>query len=361
MVNKFGENSSGKRGPPGPPGSSGRPGKIGRQGERGKTGEQGTPGIQGIPGLQGLRGIQGIPGTKGDPGAKGDPGDRGVAGPSGSKGDAGEVGKKGEKGDRGEKGVDGVAGLNIFLKWFPDSAVRMFRESESVTFYFNDAKDGIVWEDETKKTKPVGLLNRGSGENATLVTPTVFPEIAKLKTGKYMMQLNKTLFEIPNIYTATNDDSIVIFALTFKPLTVSMKDCYLFTNATGSRAVSIQNNILHIRGPGSFTEIIFDPKEWNTLLVQYSFIDGRSECFFMINGRRGTLHHPGTPSKPDDKLYIGGHPTIEGSSIHTAIGSFEVYYMDDPNKNDYILSNDMCSLLVEDIESRVIEEKGIRE
>ena len=56
---------------------------------------------------------------------------------------------------RGQRGPPGRRALNIFT-WLPMSALHMFRENETCTYYCNTAEDGILYKDK----KAVGLKNQ---------------------------------------------------------------------------------------------------------------------------------------------------------------------------------------------------------
>ena len=242
------------------------------------------------------------------------------------------------------------------MKWAPHATRKMFRESESVNIFFDTAKDGIKW----KGDKPIGLLNRGIGGNVELVQN--FPKMTKIKaTGKWMMELNNSLFKIGPIETATASPSIAIFGLSFKSLSISKEPRFLFSNESLTRAVSIEDKkigeeyvgILHIHGnEGSYpTELTFNRKVWSTLLIQYSCIGDKTEGRFIFNRKNGSFH-PGHVSKEtDSKLYIGGHPTK--TREHHAMASFEMYQTPLDEEKDYILSQQMCDCLLDDIEQRV--------
>ena len=65
------------------------------------------------------------------------------------------------KGRRGPPGPAGKDALELNT-WFPLSMVRMFREEEECTFYFDTETDGILYKDG----QPIGLKDCGGRMNA---------------------------------------------------------------------------------------------------------------------------------------------------------------------------------------------------
>ena len=144
------------------------------------TGESGPAGPMGPIGPQGKRGVDGAVGArgpKGDTGSKGEDGTMGQTGPQGKRGADGARGPKGLKGEDGSKGDDGPAGQDAFnlIQWAPHAIRRLFRESEAVNIYFNNATDGIIF----KNKMPIGLKNRGLEGDAKFIGQN-FPNFCEL-------------------------------------------------------------------------------------------------------------------------------------------------------------------------------------
>ena len=188
---------------------------------------------------------------------------------------------------RGRRGLPGPAGrdaVNIFT-WFPFSALRMFRENSSCTFYFNTADDGVL----KKGQKPIGLKDRyGELKRKSEVRNAIclqnFQQPIKLPTGYYGISLKNSLYKISGAWLEAEVlPSIMVVAFSFKvaaPLT--QEDCYIFTNKDNTRGVTISKNSLNILGSEERLELEYDIRNWNTLILQYSFVTGpgKDQCFF---------------------------------------------------------------------------------
>jgi len=326
-VDKFGE-CGGGTGPMGPAGPAG------------VTGPAGATGPVGVTGPQGKRGIEG---SDGPPGKKGS---------DGSKGDVGKDGKVGPKGDIGPVGQKGEDAFNL-IQWAPHAIKRLFRESEAVNIYFNNATDGIIF----KESKPIGLKNRGLEGDAKFIGEN-FPSLLRIKNNRYMIELKNSIFEIKPITCATTSPSTAIFALSFKSLSISEEPRILFSNGTGTRAISLKDRsvqgsyvgVLTIYSSGVQKELLFNNREWMGLLIQYTCIHDNVYCQYMLNEVIGTLDMGSQDEREDHTLYIGGHP--KKSKAHHAMGSFEMYETDS-EEGDYKLSEEMQTCLIRDILDRV--------
>lgn len=253
-------------------------------------------------------------------------------------------------GPRGEKGRDS---FNL-IRWAPDSVRRMYRESETVNFYFNTATDGVIFEDG----KPVALKNRGKGGNAKLVEN--FPKIVQIEHRNFMIELDNSLLKINPILTGTISPSISIFALSFKTLCITEQPRFLFANENLTRAISLKERktkdgyegILTIHSSKAKKEIAYDRELWNVILIQFSCVNHVVDCRYIFNQEMGSLDSGYQDKKIDHSLYVGGHP--DKLRAHDAIGSLEMYYASiDEDDTEYILSEEMGKCLLEDILDRV--------
>ena len=94
------------------------------------------------------------------------------------------------RGQRGPPGPLGWDSIDTFT-WSPTSVLRMFRENEECTFYFNTADDGIIYD---KDNKPVGLKDRfGEFKYKSQVRNAIclqnFLKPVKLDSGYYGISL----------------------------------------------------------------------------------------------------------------------------------------------------------------------------
>ena len=262
---------------------------------------------------------------------------------------------------RGPPGPPGRDAFNIF-NWSPFSALRMFRENTSCTFYFNTADDGIVY-DEDKK--PVGLKDRCSEirwksnvRNALCLQNFQKPII--LKSRYYTLPLKKSLYKISKLPSVTLDPwSIMITVFSFKvsaPLT--KEEDFIFTNKSSTRGVTISKKSINILGSEARLELEYAKNEWNTMFLQYSYLAGQGEdkCIFSLNGRRGSFHIKDVDFGEDNDLYIGGHPE-KRNFTDIVLGNFEVYTrsnFDGPvPPSQYLVSDKLIDMLEDDMDQRV--------
>ena len=259
-------------------------------------------------------------------------------------------------------GPPGPRGRNAFdlVRWANIAAVRMYRESELINFYFNTKTDGIIFD----KKQPVGLNNRGTGQNAKFIGKD-FPKVLEIKHGFYMLELKHSIFKIESVRTATTSPSSVIIALTFKSLSFLKEPRTLFSNENGTRAIEHRDKmikdrrigILTIYSSGTKKEIFFDSTDWTALFIQYTCIKGVVNCDYILNERYGSLESGEEDKKEDYALYIGGHPRkLHPKDAHHAMGSFEMYYADFEDGN-YTLSEEFKTCIIKDISKRVEEEE----
>ncbi len=174
-----------------------------------------------------------------------------------------------------------------------------------------------------------------------------------------MMELQNSLFKVSRIPTGVTAPSFVLFALSFKGMTVNMIPRFIFSNQNFTRAISIQDvlknkkyeRILTIYSSGTSKNITFERSEWCTLMVQYRCLDQAVYCQYILNEQAGELD-PGMADKQDNHtLYIGGHPDKHSKeSAYCAVASFEMYYSE--NGTDF-LPEKMAQCLLEDILKRV--------
>ena len=258
-------------------------------------------------------------------------------------------------GDSRNVGVPGRPGKDAFniIKWAPHATRRLFRESESIYIYFDSLTDGLIFDKEKKK--PVGLKNHGLSNNAVFFGK-VFPEIRRIEGGNYALNLQNSIFGIKPVRTGTVSPSIVIFALSFKPLSESETPRILFSNEKGSRMVlnynkkigTRQASIICIQNGTASKEIFIVNGDWTCLLIQYMVEDGKSFCHYYVNYEHGIVESAAQPGD-DHILYIGGHPT-RGNPAHHALGSFEMYHRVGDTEQ---LSEEFQKCLIKDLLERI--------
>ena len=258
----------------------------------------------------------------------------------------------GQKGPKGEDAFD-------LIQWAPHGIRRLFRESNYVNIYFNTQTDGIIY---SKDHKPIGLKNHGLGPDAKFLSKK-FPAIKQIKEDHYMIELKDSIFEINPARAATVSPSSAIFLFSCKPLIRSLKGPrFLFSNKSGSRAVSIEERemkgryfgVLTIYSSGAKKEIFFKEGQCNGVFVQYICKDGIVYCHYRTADTHGFLETEKEEQDPDHILYIGGHP--EKSMANDAMGSFELHVRSEiGEEEETVLSEKMQNCLLKDILDRVDE------
>ena len=95
-----------------------------------------------------------------------------------------------------------------------------------------------------------------------------------MDTNYYGIPLKNSLYKISHIPPiATAQPSIVVIAFSFRAdSTLTDEDNYIFTNKNTSRGVTISRNAIKILGAEAKLELEYDQQDWNTMIIQYSFI-----------------------------------------------------------------------------------------
>ena len=257
---------------------------------------------------------------------------------------------------RGRRGPKGPPGKNAFEihKWCPDSMLRMFRENEDCTFFFNTAEDGIIYNEEI----PIGLKDRFGKNNGICLQGFHKP----VKVDKvYGIPFKNSLYKVPGVDMAIGKPSICVIAFAFKPISTSNENDFIFTNGTGTRAVTISSRSLNIWGIESPLDLEYHRDDWNRMILQYSRItdDGTDDkCFFILNGRRGFFKPRVHKHVEESELFLGGHPERKNFA-NVVIVNFEVYFKifdDTPDSaSSYIIPTEITELLNDDMEERIAE------
>ena len=262
---------------------------------------------------------------------------------------------------RGPPGPPGKDAVNL-LNWYPISVLRMFRENEECTFYFNTAEDGILYD---KDQKPIGLKDR-FGEFRDEVTNAIclqnFLKPVKLKGKYYGIPLKNSLYKLSGMIAGIIPPSIMMVAFTFKvSAPLSNEDDYIFTDPYGCRGVTISKKSLNILGSKHRLDLDYYAKEeWNTMIIQYSRIThaGDNQCFFVLNGLKGQFRpRVYDPPKSDHDLYIGGHPE-KRNFANIVLANFEVYgkVFDStkpvPDPIQYVVPDEILQVIQTDMEGR---------
>ena len=258
------------------------------------------------------------------------------------------------RGRRGPPGRPGKDAVNL-LNWYPTSVLRMFRENEECTFYFNTAEDGILYD---KDQKPIGLKDR-FGEFRDEVTNAIclqnFLKPVKLKDKFYGIPLKNSLYKLSGMIAGIIPSSMMMVAFSFKvSAPLSDEDNYIFTDQYSFRGVTISKKSLNILGSEHRLDLEYYPKgEWNTMIIQYSRVTeaGDDQCFFVLNGRKGSFR-PRVYDTPEmDDLYIGGHPE-KRNFANIVLASFEVYgkeFESTPDPIQYVVPDEIIQLIQNDM------------
>ena len=254
---------------------------------------------------------------------------------------------RGKRGPPGPRGKDAVE----LHTWCPDAVLRMFRETEQCTYYFNTAEDGI-----SKDEGQFALKDRFGKRNAICMQNFRKPvKISKV----YGIPLMDSLYKISDIQTATAGGSICFFAFTFKVSSkLTSESNHIFTNETGTRGVTISKKALNILGTDPL-ELEYNYRNWNTMIIQYSNIteDSDGKCFFVLNGKRGSFLPHKNIKVEAKEVYIGGNSTGK-SNANVVLLNFEVYWkpidslMSLPLPSAYLVPNEIIQLVKDDMEDR---------
>ena len=256
---------------------------------------------------------------------------------------------KGRRGPPGPKGKDAIE----LHTWCPDAVLRMFRESESCTFYFNTAEDGIL-----KNEKGIMALKDRFGKNNAICLKKILKPI---KVGRfYGIPLKDTLYKISDIQTATVPPSICYIAFAFRVTSqLSNENDYIFTNETGTRGVTISEKSLNFLGTDPL-DLHYNYKGWNTLVVQYSNITDNNDgkCFFVLNGRQGFFLPHKNIEAIAKEVYIGGN--FKGKNhASVLLVNFDLYWkiFDEPLTSSYLVPQEITQLINADMLDRLEKEK----
>ena len=257
------------------------------------------------------------------------------------------------RGKRGPRGYPGEDALKLHL-WFPESILKLFRESASCSYYFDNATDGILYD---KSGKKIGLKNQSESEkNATCVRGETGSPV---QTGKtYSLTLSKENCFLLKLSSAIKKSSVLIVAFSFKlkkPITDNFS-YYIFSNENSTRAVTLRSDRLDIAGCARGSpQLKYLTHSWNYMLIQYSRVsdEGSSDrCFFILNGRRG-FFDPVVYENDARELYIGHRKKL---CANIELNYFEAHsrHFNEPSGYDYILPETISTLLLKHMESRVL-------
>ena len=250
---------------------------------------------------------------------------------------------------RGRRGPAGPRGKNAveLHTWCPIAMVKMFRENENCTYFFDTATDGIIEE----SGKPA-LKDRYGKNHAACIQNYQKP--MKLRNGIYGLPLKNTKFKVPNIDSqGLAEKSIFVVAFSFKVISpLDTAPAYIFSNKSGNRAVSINNKQLDIWGATASPQLEYKERDWNVMLLQYSRITdaGKDKCFFILNGKVGSFE-PKVYAQEQEDFYIGG--TLEQKTAPVMLASFETYSKEFFNPiEDYLLPKQIYTPLMDYLEDR---------
>ena len=250
---------------------------------------------------------------------------------------------RGKRGPPGPRGKDAVE----LHTWFPSSTLRMFRENECCRFFFNTKRDGILF---NEKGEVLGLKDRNDNHNAICLKNFKKPIPVE---DVYGIPLKDTVYRISHIETGLAQPSVFIIAFSFRLLSelTTSESQYIFTNNSGTRAVSLNKDYLDIWGSKASPQLIYNKNTWNIMLVQYSQISNNpGRCFFVLNGERGFFDGE-VYDLSDHDIYIG---SPKKPTANIVIGNLEIYSKSfKSTPSDYLLPREIYDLILEDFRVRV--------
>ena len=257
------------------------------------------------------------------------------------------------RGRRGPPGPQGKNALPIHT-WFPSSTLRMFREDEECTFYFNTLDDGVMNNGKGK----FALRDRFGINHALCLKNFQKP----IKVGKfYGIPLNDSLYKVKDVRTATVGSCICLVALTFRVKSEIKGDVTIFTNESETRGVTISKESLNILGTDPL-KLKYQYRDWNTIIIQYSNITAgdAGKCFFVLNGHRGFFRPHENINKDDHIVYIGGNSKGKNTA-NVLLVNFELYYKilnrGQLEPSDYLVPQEIVSLVDLDMNKRIDDEE----
>ena len=235
----------------------------------------------------------------------------------------------GGRGPRGPAGPAGPRGPGIdLLRWFPNLALREFREIETCCLLLKN-KDDLIGKEGTGYT----TWKSHSGPNATAVKPSqhVLPV-----DDQYALQFTDNLYRVDGIEISSDDDrSYTVIIVTFKTNPriqeqFLISDCQL--NKCLFRGISIAHKEIRIHGVqnGSlnYLPIDYEPTTWTTMRVTWSNI-GNLGGFEIKGVKSGTFHCTKVEECVPQHVSIGGLLKIDKKSIEKTldgyISAIEIY------------------------------------
>ena len=281
MVNIFGENTSGQRGPRGEVGPAGAPGK------RGSTGSQGSDGPPGQPGPSGKDGLSG---------PKGDVGLRGLTGPKG------DIGVKGDAGLRGVTGAKGDAGVGLNPYFFSQKLAQSLYEILTFSCYFKTEHSGFV----TVGGKVTGIKNQVGDNNAEALKRML--QVVKIAHYGFGVEFRTTLYQIPKLGWALGSNSQIIFFFAFKVSFLAHSGRqYILHNGTEEREIYLEEKKLVINGGQNLVQIPILPHSWNVCYIAFNNTPDLPSVY-QINDKSGTFTTHSTLGGPAH-IFLGSKGT----------------------------------------------------
>ena len=245
----------------------------------------------------------------------------------------------------GPAGPSGKDALSV-SRWFPQQLAEWFRENEKCCFYFDNEKDGLVW---NKLGKAIGLKNQAKNENNAVAMKKV-EKLTKLHRGGYCLEFTNSLYKMRNVTgLATAIPSYAVLVLTFKFMEKPKTREYIVSTKMKERGLTIEGENLQIWGTNNDPlEVTYLLKEWNTVFIQWTCM-GDMKGLFSVNNNKGSFTTSKAEHGPQD-IFIGAKAS-EDKFFHGAIAILEVYTVHNPPEAE--LPMEIRDVLVKDQQERV--------
>ena len=253
----------------------------------------------------------------------------------------------GRRGPRGPRGPAGPRGPGIdLIRWFPNLALREFREIETCCLLLKN-KDDLIGKEGIGYTT---WKSRSGHSNARGVKPS--KHVVSVD-DQYALQFTDNLYEVDGVKISSDHErSYTVIIVTFKA-NPRIQEQFLISDYCHPqfRGISIAHKEIRIYGVDNgslnYLPIDYEPTTWTTMCVTWSNINGNLGSFDINKGTKfGTFQC----KRVNQFMFcIGGmlkpHETIE-KPLDGYISAIEIYSK--TNAPEDSLPKCIIDLIIED-------------